>query len=136
VTSRRRFIMKRVLSLAWVVVVVIALLRGAAVGGDGAGSVVVTIEGFREYKGPARVALFSHERGFPDDESGAYRKIVSDIQNGQVQVRFDELPEGSYALLTYHDENGDEKFNIGLSAFRWRDTACRTTSHATRVPVR
>jgi uncharacterized protein (DUF2141 family) len=81
------------------------------------------------------VALFSHERGFPDDESGAYRKIVSDIQNGQVQVRFDELPEGSYALLTYHDENGDEKFNIGLLGIPMEGYGVSNNIvHATRVP--
>jgi uncharacterized protein (DUF2141 family) len=127
--------MRRILSLAWVVVVMIALLRGAALGGDGAGSVVVTIKGFRDFKGPARVVLFNHENGFPDDESGAYRKVVSEIRNGEVHVRFDELPAGTYALSTYHDENGDERFNIGLLGIPDEGYGVSNNIvHATRVP--
>jgi uncharacterized protein (DUF2141 family) len=127
--------MRRVLSRAWVVLVMIALLLGTAVGGDGVGSVVVTIEGFRNPEGRARVALFSQESGFPDDESGAYRKIVSDIRNGAVQVRFDELPAGSYALSTYHDENGDAKFNKGLFGIPKEGYGVSNNIvHATRAP--
>jgi uncharacterized protein (DUF2141 family) len=126
--------MRRILSLAGIVVAMVAL-GGAAVGEDGAGSVVVTIKGFREFEGRARVVLFNREKGFPDDESRAYRTIVSDIRNGEVQVRFDELPAGEYALSTYHDENGDARFNRGLLGIPTEGYGVSNNIvHATRVP--
>jgi len=135
VTSNRRSIMRLVLFRAWVVAVMIVLLRGAAVGGDGLGSVVVTIKGFRHHGGLARVALFNHEKGFPDDEAEAYREIVSDIRSGKVQVRFDDLPAGSYALSTYHDENGDERFNRGLFGLPMEGYGVSNNiGHAIRAP--
>ena len=78
------------------------------------GTLVVTIEGFRSAVGHARVAVFNRGAGFPDDESTAYRKVVTDIGHGNVEVRFDDLPLADYAVSMYHDENDDAKLNKGL----------------------
>ena len=81
--------------------------------GAAAGTVVVTIEGFRGAAGHARVAVFNREAGFPDDESASYRKLVAEIKDGRVEVRFEGLPYGDYAVSMYHDANDDAKVNKG-----------------------
>ena len=82
--------------------------------GATSGILVVTIEGFRNVAGHARVAVFNRNSGFPDDESVAYRKVVASIHDGRADVRFDDLPFADYAVSMYHDENDDGKLNKGL----------------------
>ena len=74
----------------------------------------MTIQGFRSAVGHARVAVFNRNAGFPDDESAAYRTVVTSVSDGQAAVRFDDLPLGDYAVAMYHDENDDAKLNKGL----------------------
>ena len=83
--------------------------------GATSGTLVVTIQGFRSVAGHARVAVFNRDAGFPDDESAAYRRVVTDISYGGVEVRFDDLPLADYAVSMSHDEN-DAKLNKGLFA--------------------
>jgi uncharacterized protein (DUF2141 family) len=117
------------------VVIAGCLAAGQTVGEDTASSVVVTIDGFRNPKGHARVAVFNRENGFPDDESRAYRTAIADIRNGRVQVRFDELPAGTYAVSMYHDENDDKKFNKGLFGIPKDGYAVsNNVAHATHAP--
>ena len=82
--------------------------------GATSGTLVVTIQGFRSVAGHARVAVFNRDAGFPDVESAAHRKVVTDISDGGVEVRFDDLPLADYAVSMYHDENDDAKLNKGL----------------------
>jgi uncharacterized protein (DUF2141 family) len=86
----------------------------ASEAGVTSGTLVVTIQGFRSVAGHARVAVFNRGAGFPDDESAAYRKVVADITDGGVEVRFDDLPLADYVVSMYHDENDDGKLNKGL----------------------
>jgi uncharacterized protein (DUF2141 family) len=71
----------------------------------------LTVDGFRNTTGQARVAVFKQPQGFPDGESDAFRRTVAAIEGGRVQVRFDDLSYGDYAVSMYHDENGDQKLN-------------------------
>ncbi len=80
----------------------------------GVGSVVVNIDGFRTDSGIARVAVFDEATGFPDKDDHALRRAASKIDGGRVEVRFDSLPYGVYAVAVYHDENADGKLNKGL----------------------
>jgi uncharacterized protein (DUF2141 family) len=78
------------------------------------GSAVVTVDGFRSEKGMARVVLFDQPAGFPSDDAHAVRRAQSKIEAGRIEVRFDSLPLGVYAVAVHHDENGDGKMNKGL----------------------
>jgi len=102
---------------------------------DRVGTIDVSIEGFRNAAGHARVALFNGEAGFPDDESAAYRKTVAVIEGGRVEVRFDGVPRGEYAVAMYHDENDDGKLNKGLLGIPKEGYGVsNNVSHATRAP--
>jgi uncharacterized protein (DUF2141 family) len=58
--------------------------------------------------------VFNRNAGFPDDESVAYRRVITSIHDGQAEVRFDDLTFADYAVSMYHDENDDGKLNKGL----------------------
>lgn len=100
--------------MRWMLMAIVATVLSTPAGGGDTGSIVVTIDGLRNAKGSARVALFNREPGFPDEEPAAYRTFVAEIVGAQVLVRFEQLPSGTYAVAMYHDENGDAKFNKGL----------------------
>ena len=97
------------------IVTALGVHLGSAPGSEdeSSGTLVVTIEGFRNATGHARVALFNRDAGFPDEESAAYRTAVTVIQNGHTEVRFDNLPLSDYAVSMYHDENDDDTLNKG-----------------------
>src|SRR5262249_12421185 len=111
------------------------VLRGpAAAAFDRVGTIVVSIEGFRNAAGHARVALFNGDAGFPDGES-AYRKAVADIDGGRAELRFADVPPGEYAVAMYHDENDDGKLNKGLFGIPKEGYGVsNNVSHATRAP--
>jgi uncharacterized protein (DUF2141 family) len=76
-----------------------------------AGSVVVKVTGFRNGKGRARVGIFDRGDGFPEKEAAAVRATAVAIKDGGIEVRFDGLPYGEYAVSMYHDQNGDGQLN-------------------------
>ena len=107
--------MRRLLWLAVMVTVFSAQGGSAAIKvGAASGTLVVTMDGFRSTAGHARVAVFNRAAGFPDNESAAYRAVVTRISDGQAEVRFDDLPLADYAVSMYHDANDDAKLNKGL----------------------
>jgi len=109
--------------------------RSASAAVDSEGTIVVSIEGFRNAAGHARIALFNGGAGFPDSEPAAYRKAVADIDDARAEVRFDEVPPGEYAIAMYHDENDDGKLNKGLFGIPKEGYGVsNNVSHATRAP--
>jgi uncharacterized protein (DUF2141 family) len=99
------------------------------------GTLEVMIDGFRSARGHARVALFNRDAGFPDNESAAYRSALTEIANGRVHVRFEDLPFGPYAVSMYHDENDDARFNKGLFGIPKEGYGVsQNIVHATRAP--
>ncbi len=76
-----------------------------------AGAVTVTITGFRSNNGLARVSLFGNKEGFPAEHEKAAQKFIVDISNNTAKVLFNDIPPGTYAIICFHDENDDGKFN-------------------------
>jgi uncharacterized protein (DUF2141 family) len=105
--------MKSIRVTAWIALGVAFAIVGQThvARATGSGAIAVTVDGFRNTTGQARVAVFNQRQGFPDGESDAFRRTVAAIEGGRVQVRFDDLPYGEYAVSMYHDENGDQKLN-------------------------
>jgi uncharacterized protein (DUF2141 family) len=98
-----------------VTVTAAARLQHAHAGPDkDAGAVTVTVDGFRNDSGHARIALFNRDDGFPDSDTAPLKKTTVAIVKGRVQVKFEGLPAGDYAVSMYHDENDDAKFNKGM----------------------
>lgn len=77
-------------------------------------TITVTIEGVRNSSGSIGIALHNEDSDsdFPDAE--AFRQeSVSLNSSGDVEVIFENIPAGDYAVAVMHDENdnGDIDFN-------------------------
>jgi len=81
---------------------------------DPSRSIRVTIKGFRNTKGQALVSLFASSKGFPDKGQIAQERKAYRIVGGQIEIRFDDVKPGSYAVAVLHDEDKDFKMKTGL----------------------
>lgn len=75
-------------------------------------TITLTVEGIRNSSGSIGVALHNDESGFPEAEP-FMSKEVSLRSSGDVEVVFENVPAGDYAIALMHDENdnGDVDFN-------------------------
>ena len=64
----------------------------------------------RSDRGQVICTLFTPSDKFPD-QSQKGMTIVVPIQNRQATCRFRHLAYGDYAIVAFHDENHDGKFN-------------------------
>lgn len=79
-----------------------AFAAGPAAGAD----LTVRLDGVRSASGNVRVVLFDRAEGFrKEDRSRAIRQAPA--TPGAVTVAFEALAPGRYAVMAYHDENGD-----------------------------
>ena len=77
----------------------------------GTTKVVVKISGLRNAKGMVVVRLWNSKDGFPSSDEKAFRKTTVAISNGEAVAIFSNVPQGTYAVSSFHDENGNGKFD-------------------------
>ena len=70
---------------------------------QGSGNLTLTIQNIPEQRGVVRVLLFNQATGFPDDVAKSYRQANVKAAGKSVQVVFEDLPKGQYALSVFHD---------------------------------
>lgn len=73
----------------------------------------VSVTGLENDSGEVRVAVFASEKGWPEDDAQAIRRVVVKIVKGVATVTFDDLPAGTYAAVAFHDLDGDGKLKKG-----------------------
>jgi uncharacterized protein (DUF2141 family) len=76
----------------------------------------VRIKDVREATGNLRVSLYRDPETFRKEDR-ALKVIVVPATKGESRVTFDSIEPGKYALMAYHDENGDGKLNLRLGMF-------------------
>src|SRR6185437_6214820 len=82
-------------------------------------TVHVTITGLHSNKGEVILLLYNSEDGFPKDHAKAYRTAASIISNSICTIDLQNVPEGTYAIAFFHDENNNgilESNFLGLPA--------------------
>lgn len=63
-------------------------------------------------KGTILFLLFKDEEGFPDQEDLAIRQgSVEAFRAKEMGISVKDLPDGTYALSVFHDENGNGKLD-------------------------
>jgi uncharacterized protein (DUF2141 family) len=91
----------------------VAAHAGQAKPGSGAGDIVVSIQGLRSTKGIVRWALYPSEEAFSNAVHGegnnSIRSGTCRPQVGACRFAIRGLEHGEYALLMFHDENGNNK---------------------------
>lgn len=79
-------------------------------------SLEVELAGVSHERGQVRVGLYSDAKTFRK-EAQAYAAMTAPAASGAVKVRFEGLPAGRYAVMAYHDEDGNGKLNLRLGMF-------------------
>jgi len=110
----------RSVSRRWVALLALALATGAhtriAQGGaaDTAGSenrLRVRIVGLRNNNGNVCCSLFSSSEDFPTNRDLLAKTVTAPILDGTAICEFTAIAPGTYAVVLFHDENSDGKFN-------------------------
>ena len=76
--------------------------------GAEAATLTVTVDGAKPGGGPLTVLLFDRAEGFPKEARAARRHV---LPAGQSTLALDELKPGRYAVMAYHDEDGNGELN-------------------------
>jgi uncharacterized protein (DUF2141 family) len=74
----------------------------------------IEVTNLRSSQGVVRLAIFSDERGFPDEAKLATQLLEAKINNKKASVIVENLKPGTYAIALLHDENGNGKMDTNL----------------------
>lgn len=69
------------------------------------GTIVVRVTAFRNSSGNIQLSLYNKEANFPDKEMRLAMKKTDVANPSVVEVKFENLPYGTYAIAGLHDEN-------------------------------
>jgi len=72
---------------------------------------VVKIENVKDDQGQVAVALFNNGGDFPKNR---FQGKMTPAKKGEVEVVFENLPAGEYAISILHDANKNEKMDSNL----------------------
>jgi uncharacterized protein (DUF2141 family) len=73
-----------------------------------AATLTVTLDGAKTGGGPLTVLLFDQADGFPRESRASSRHV---LPQGQTTLALNGLKPGQYAVLAYHDEDGNGEMN-------------------------
>jgi uncharacterized protein (DUF2141 family) len=99
----------------------LAALLAVTFGASQAAEVVVRVSGLSEPLGQVGCSLFAGAAGFPMDNTSA-RNLWLPADAKGVTCRFNDVPEGTYAVSIGHDVNGNKRVDtnfIGLPIEQW-----------------
>jgi uncharacterized protein (DUF2141 family) len=74
----------------------------------------IAVSGMHNDKGTLYLSLYNSEKGYPKDPKAAFRLTYGPIVNGISTFRFTNLPQGTYAIACFHDENGNGKLDANF----------------------
>jgi uncharacterized protein (DUF2141 family) len=81
------------------------------------GTIIVRVIAFRSASGDIQLSLYNKAERFPDMDMRMVTKKTSVINKSVVEVKFENVPFGTYAIAGLHDENrsGDMDYSwVGL----------------------
>ena len=75
-----------------------------------AADLAIRVTGIEHGHGAVRAVLYDDPVRFPE-EAAARRVLERPAASGTVSFRLTDLEPGAYAVIAYHDENGDGRLN-------------------------
>jgi len=76
--------------------------------GAQAAPLTIPLDGAKTGGGPLTVLLFDQADGFPRESRASSRQVLPE---GQTTLALDGLKPGQYAVMGYHDEDGNGELN-------------------------
>lgn len=100
----------------FLVAVLVSILCMSESRGDGRGDLIVRVTAIDSDSGRIAIALFNSEASYKSREN-PFREGRLAISNREAVWRVEDIPFGDYALMVYHDKNGNGEFDqnfVGL----------------------
>ncbi|HKP64617.1 MAG TPA: DUF2141 domain-containing protein, partial [Polyangiales bacterium] len=89
-------------------------VAAAAVPANAPGRVVVELLGLTSDAGQVLAALFRNSTGFPEEPQRAQQRKLVKIKGRRVELAFDNVPPGLFAVSLFHDEDANGKMKTGM----------------------
>ena len=74
-------------------------------------SLRVKVTGIRSADGDIHILIFNKAMGFPMNEDMAYRHVKCKAAKGEVTLDMANMPSGKYAISSFHDFDGNNRFD-------------------------
>jgi uncharacterized protein (DUF2141 family) len=119
--------------------VVIGFLPTSVLGqGVQLGTLHVVIEGIKNAKGQVKVGLEKTAAEFDQGplHEARYRGETIVSKEGQIEVRFRDLPYGTYAVKSFHDEDGNGQLNTNFMGIPTEDYGFSNNARGTMGPAK
>ncbi len=78
------------------------------------GKLTVEIDGLKNKQGQVCASLFGSSEGFPGDGDRVLQKQCTKITDIPLNLTFENLKAGSYAVAVFHDQNNDRILNTNI----------------------
>ena len=92
------------------ITIALGLLIGAAPQQEETSTLTIRVEGLRNLNGYLGIALYTDSDEFPGDDP-TYSKEV-EVEDNTMEIVFEELEPGNYAIAIMHDENGNGEMDM------------------------
>jgi len=76
------------------------------------GTLLILVTGFKSTEGQLMVALFNSATDFPAEEP--YKGSITHISGNKELIKFENIPNGNYAIAALHDINKDGKLDKNI----------------------
>src|SRR5579859_4764788 len=84
---------------------------GSERAGESENRLLVRVVGLRNNQGDVRCTLFSSAEDFPTNSDLLATTVTAPIAERTALCEFSAIAPGTYAVVLFHDENSDGKFN-------------------------
>lgn len=108
-------------TLVKIAVIVIISFVSSFVGAQDTYSLTVTVVEADSNDGQMFIAVYNTEADFLGK---SYKGVKSDITNKSCTVTFKDIPEGTYAVSIFHDENDNGKLDSNILGIPKEDYGC------------
>lgn len=79
-------------------------------------TLTLTLHGVKEATGNLRAGLYREPETFRKEDK-AVQVVSAPAAVGNVKLVFKDIPAGRYAVMAYHDADGDGRLNLRLGMF-------------------
>lgn len=84
-------------------------------------TIEVSLTDFKNDKGTAIIGLYNEKGTFLDK---TYKSLSSEISNKEANVTFTDVPDGAYAISSFHDADNDGEVNMFMGMIPSESYGC------------
>ncbi len=82
----------------------------------------ISVEGVRSSQGEISIAVYNESHGFLTFDR-AFKADSTTARRGTTELTIDGLPDGTYAIALFHDENGNKRLDTNWLGIPKEDVA-------------